>query len=150
MSAQYGRLQSTNGWDRFVSFGTPANFNRFGVLASLYTDVAQERSTKLYMMFGRLLRWYTIYISGAHAPTLTEFWQVQNSLCVQILCSPIYIGSVTARHSSSGRQQNFAAFSRGCHLYSTGRPSRWASAHILVWLYFCYFYYSKLYMIHVR
>ena len=43
-----------------------------------------------------------------------------------------YFDSVTAQHSSSGRQQNFAALSRGCHLYSAGRPSRWALAHILV------------------
>jgi len=40
--------------------------------------------------------------------------------------------SVTARHSSSGRQSNFAALNRGRHLYSAGRPSRWALAHILV------------------
>jgi len=43
-----------------------------------------------------------------------------------------YIGSVTAQHSSSGRQPNFAALSRGRHLYSTGRPSCWALVHILV------------------
>jgi len=43
-----------------------------------------------------------------------------------------YFGSVTARHSSSVRQPNFAAFSRGRHRFSAGRPSRWASAHILV------------------
>jgi len=42
------------------------------------------------------------------------------------------IGSVTARHLSSGRQPNFEAFSSGRHLYSAGRPSRWPSAHILV------------------
>ena len=42
------------------------------------------------------------------------------------------LGSVTARHSSSRHQPNFAALSRGRHLYSTGRPSRWALAHILV------------------
>jgi len=40
------------------------------------------------------------------------------------------LGSVTARHSSSGRQSNFAALNRGRHLYSAGRSSRWASAHI--------------------
>ena len=34
---------------------------------------------------------------------------------------------------SSGRQPNFAALNRGHHLYSAGRPSRWALAHILVW-----------------
>jgi len=40
-------------------------------------------------------------------------------------------------YSSSGRQPNFAAFSRGRHLYSAGRPSRLASAHILVYYYLC-------------
>ena len=49
-----------------------------------------------------------------------------------------YIGSVTARHSSSGRSPNFAAFSRGRHLYSAGRPSRLASFHILVVFNLCY------------
>jgi len=34
--------------------------------------------------------------------------------------------------SSSGRQLNFAALNRGCHLCSAGRPSGWAWAHILV------------------
>ena len=41
------------------------------------------------------------------------------------------------RVSSSGRQPNFAALNRGRHLYSAGRPSRWALAHILVTLVFC-------------
>ena len=35
----------------------------------------------------------------------------------------------TARHSGSGRAPNFAALNRGRHLYSTGRPSRWALTH---------------------
>jgi len=42
------------------------------------------------------------------------------------------LGSVTARHSSSERQPNIAALNRGRRLYSAGRPSRWALAHILV------------------
>jgi len=33
---------------------------------------------------------------------------------------------------SSGRQPNFAALNIGRHLYSAGRPSHWALAHILV------------------
>jgi len=45
---------------------------------------------------------------------------------------PIPVHISTARHSSSGRQSNFAAFNRGRHLYWSGRPSRWALAHILV------------------
>jgi len=46
------------------------------------------------------------------------------------------LGSVTAWHSSSGRQPNFAALNRGRHLYLAGWPSRWALAHILVVLVF--------------
>ena len=42
------------------------------------------------------------------------------------------LGSVTARHSSTRRQRNFAALNRGRHLYLAGRPSRWTLAHILV------------------
>jgi len=38
----------------------------------------------------------------------------------------------TAQQSSSQRQPNFAALNRGRHLCSSGRPSRWALAHILV------------------
>jgi len=40
------------------------------------------------------------------------------------------LGLVTVRHSSRGRQSNFAALNRGRHLYLAGRPSRWALAHI--------------------
>ena len=53
-----------------------------------------------------------------------------------------YIGRVSARHSSSGHQANFAAWDKEGnwgtfaphlrHLYCAGRPSRWASAQILV------------------
>jgi len=42
------------------------------------------------------------------------------------------LGFVTARHSSSARQPNFAALNRGRQLYSAGWPSRWPLAHILV------------------
>ena len=42
-----------------------------------------------------------------------------------------------ARQSSSGCQPNFAALNRGCHLYSAGRPSRWALAHIIVMAALC-------------
>jgi len=46
------------------------------------------------------------------------------------------LGSVTARHSSSGRQPNFAALklNTGRYLYSAGRPSRWALVHISSYL----------------
>ena len=68
---------------------------------------------------------------------LTRGWDLLASLrhpckfqCVSRL------GSVTARQSSSGQQPNFAALNIGRHLYSAGRPSRWAFAHILVLFFF--------------
>jgi len=51
------------------------------------SDVAQRRPTILCTMFGRLLDWYTIHFGGS-CP-VTEFCPVQNSLCVQVLRSPI-------------------------------------------------------------
>ena len=67
-------------------WGAPANFNRFRVLASL---LQQRRSPN----FARCLAvsWAgTLYIFffGSSCP-LTAFCQVQNSLCVQVLRSPI-------------------------------------------------------------
>jgi len=43
--------------------------------------------------------------------------------------------------SISGRQPNFAALNRGRHLYSAGRSSRWALAHISSLFFFlsCFF-----------
>jgi len=110
-------------------WGTPANFNGFRVLASL---LQRRRSTEanqtLHDVCPSPARLHYIYIFGGCCP-VTEFCQMQNSLCaLEVLRSPI--GSVTARHSSSGRQPNFAALSTVRHLYSTGRPSRWVLAHI--------------------
>jgi len=48
------------------------------------------------------------------------------------------LGSVTARHSSSGCQPNFAALNRGRHLHLAVRPSHWALAHISsLRMYYC-------------
>jgi len=74
--------------------------------------------------------WYSIYtFLGALAPKgilPAAKFTLRPSLVLS------YISNVTTRHSSSGRQPNIAALSRGNHLYSAGRPSRWALAHILV------------------
>ena len=86
-------------------WGTPANFNGFGELASLLqqcSDVAHWRPTKLCTMFGCLLGWYIICtFSGALAPdgilSCAKF-----TLRPSIAFS--YIGSVTARHSTSERE----------------------------------------------
>ena len=59
-------------------------------------------------MFGRLLGWYTMYTFSealAHDRILPGAkFTLRPSLALA------YIGSATARHSSSGRQPNFAAW----------------------------------------
>jgi len=99
----------------------------FGSWQHYCTDVTRRKSTKLCTMFGRLPGWYTICtFSGPKG----IFPGAKFTLCPSLAFS--YICTITARHSSSGHQPNFTAFSRECHLYSAGRPSHWALAHILV------------------
>jgi len=114
----------------FRKFGAPQLISTaFASWLHYCSDVAERKPTKLCTIFGRYLGWYSIHFGGCCS--LTEFCRVQNSLCVlQVLRCPI--GSVTARQSISEREPNFAALSTGCHVYSTGRPSRWALAHNLV------------------
>ena len=75
---------------------------------------------------------YLLYMSpqyGERRPT--SGWDLLVSL--RYLCKfqrVSRLSSVTARHSSSGPQPNFAALDRGRHLYSAWRPSRWSLAHI--------------------
>jgi len=119
-------------------WGIPANFNGFRVLASL---LQRRRSTEANQTLHNVwplpgLVDYIYNFGGCYS--VTEFCQVQNSLCVlQVLRSPIR--SVTARQSSSGCEPNFAALSTGHHLYSAGRPSGLALAHILVISTICLF-----------
>jgi len=109
MSSQYGELWPINSWDPLASFGPPYNSTGFVFWLPYCTDVAQLRSTKLWRMFGSLLGWYTkyIYILGLLPPN----WilpAAKITLHSSLVFS--YIGSVTARHSSSGRQPNFVAW----------------------------------------
>jgi len=80
-SSQYGRLRPTNGWDRFTSF------NRFRILASLlhYSPEANQTLHDLWPSYG-LVHYIYIFWVFCH---LTEFYYVQNSLCVQVLRSSI-------------------------------------------------------------
>ena len=106
------------------------------------SDVAQRRPTKLCTTFGRLLGWYTMYTFsgwGALAPWRNFAILPGAKLHFASKSCVLYRqGYCTAL--SSGRQPNCVVvqgmelqnFRRGRHLYSAGRPSRWASVHILV------------------
>ena len=111
-------------------WGILANFNGFRLLASL---LQQRRSTEANQTLHNVwpspgLVYYICTLSGLLPPKRMlpgAKFTLRPSLALS------YIGSVTARHSSSGHQPNFAALSRGA-TYLTGRPSHWALAHILV------------------
>jgi len=70
-------------------WGTPANFNGFRVLVSL---LQRRRSTEanqtLHDVWPSPGLVHYIYIFGGSCP-VTEFCQVQHSLCVQVLRCPI-------------------------------------------------------------
>ena len=65
---------------------------------------------------------------------------MQNSLCVQVLRSPILAALLHGTPAAGSAKlcgmvegMELRNFRRGRHLYSAWRPSRWASAHILVY-----------------
>jgi len=108
-------------------WGTPANFNGLCVLALLlqrHRSMETNQTAHNVWPLPGLVDY--MYIFGGCC-SITEFRQVQNSLCIlEVLRSPT--GSVIARQSSSGCEPNFAVLSTGRHLHLAGRPSRWALA----------------------
>jgi len=134
MSPQYGKRRFTSGWDRFESLVHAAQQISTGFASWLRycTDVTQRRSTKPCMMFGRFLGWYTIYtfVAGEELLPLVEFCHVENSLCVQVLRSPILAAllhgtravgvSQTLRHGTQNGITELSLlviFDTGRHLY---------------------------------
>jgi len=118
------------------SLGHPSKFQRVSRLGSVTVATSLNGSQP---SFGRCLAvsWagtlYTIYIHfRGLLPRYGILFGAKFTLRSSLALS--YFGSVTARRSISGRQPNFAALSRGRHLYSAGRPSRWALANILVFI----------------
>jgi len=112
-----------------------------GMYTRLYTNVL-NRSVKFFV-------WVVFFLQSLWPPCIADADIIFSScslFCLSFfLSSPnlnrcrldVYHTSThdvafTARHSNSGRQPNFAALNRWHHMYSAGRPSGWALAHILV------------------
>jgi len=86
--SQYGELQPISDWDRFTSFGHHSKFQR---LSRVGFVTAATSLTGCQPNFARCLAvsWAGILYIHFRSCPLTEFCQVQNSLCVQVLRSPI-------------------------------------------------------------
>jgi len=122
-------------------WGTPAKFNVFRILASLLQrrgSLEANQTLHDVWLSPALLHYVHIFWGCCR---VTEFRHVQFWLSVQVLRSPMlaYIGSITARHSIGvsqtlhcGTTNGVTELSHRVPLYLAGRPSRWASAQILV------------------
>jgi len=115
--------------------GTPANFNGFRVLPSLLQRCRSlEANQTLHNIWPSPDLLCYIYNLGDSCP-LTEFFPVQNSLYVEFFALS-YCTALQQRASAKlcGVVQGMKLrnFRRGRHLYSAGRPSRWALAHIRI------------------
>ena len=132
-----GELRPTNGSDQMASFGHPSKFQRVTRLGFV---TAATSLTRGQLNFARCLdvSWagtLDIHSRGLLPPDGIlpgAKFTLRPSLAFS------YIDSVTARHPAVGVSRTLRPgtmelrnFRRGHHLYSAGRPSRWASAHIL-------------------
>jgi len=115
-------------------WGIPANFNQFRVLASLlHRRRSMEVNKTLQDVWPSPGLVHYIYVLGGSCP-LTEFCQLQNSLCIQVLHSPILPALLHSTQAVAvsqtlwhGTCNGIMELSHGRHLYSAGRPSRWAT-----------------------
>ena len=120
--------------------GHPSKFqrvSRLGFIAAV-TSLTGHQSNFARCLAVSCARTLYIHFRGLSCP-LTEFRHVQNSLCVQVLRSPILAALLhgspaegSAKLCGVVQGTELRNFHRGRPLYSAGRPSRWASAHILV------------------
>jgi len=128
-------FEATNSWHLLAGLGHPSKFQRFSRLG--FITAASRRSPEANQTLHdvwpspRLVH-NPIYIFGDFCP-LGEFCEVQTSLCVHDLRSPILAALVhgtrpvgVSQTLRRGRLQGMELrnFRRGRHLYSAGQPSR--------------------------
>jgi len=138
-------------------WGTPANFNGFRVLPSLLQRCRspEANQTLLDVSPSPALVHY-VYIFGGSCPD--GILPGAKFTYVQVLRSPMSAALLQQRASAKlcgvVHGLELRNFRRRRHLYSAGRLSRWASAHILVSLFsnkniFLCFYYWFLYSLKI-
>jgi len=109
-------------------WGTPVNFNGFRVLALLLQHRRSPEANQTLHMFGCLLGCYTIYTFLGVLPDRIlpgAKFTLRPSLAFS------YIGSVTAQHSSSRHQPNFAALYKewNYQTFAEGATYIWQGGH---------------------
>ena len=108
--SQCSELRPTSSWERLVSLGTPANFNRFHVLATSFDAVNQT----LYHVWPSPALVYYIHFLGLLPPNGIL---PHSKLTLLPSLAFSYIGTVNALHSSSGRRPNCGVQQRASPLF---------------------------------
>jgi len=131
----FGRLTAEIDWR---VWGTPAYFNGYRVLLQRRCSTEVNQTLHNVWPSPGLLQ-YT-YTFGGSCP-LTEFCQLQNSLCLKS-CVLLFLAASLHGTGTVGVRQTLRRGTRygitelwqkaPPRLYSAERPSRWKSAHILV------------------
>jgi len=88
MSSQYGDLRPTNGWDLLASLGHPSKFQRVLRLGFVTAPTSLNRGQPNFARCLAVSCAGILYIHFWSSCPLTEFCQLQNSPCVQVLHSP--------------------------------------------------------------
>ena len=137
ISSQYGELRPTNSWDRFWSLGHPQQISTFSRLGFVTAQTSLNGGQPNFARRLAVSLAGTLYIHfGGLLPSNGIFPGAKFTLRPNLAFS--YIGSVTARHSSSGRKPNFVAWYKEWNYVTfaphhfqqrappifTGRPSR--------------------------
>ena len=89
MFSQYDGLRSTNGWDRLASLGHPSKFQWVSHLGFVTAPTSLSGDQPNFAQCLANSWAGTLYIHFRGSCPITEFCQVKNSLCVQVLHSPI-------------------------------------------------------------
>jgi len=81
-------LQPTNAWNRLVSLGHPIKFQQVSHLGFVTTPTSLNRGQQNFAQCLAVSWAGTLHVHFWGCCPLTWFCQVQNSLCIQVLCSP--------------------------------------------------------------
>jgi len=142
MSSLYGKLGPLTAEICWRVWRSPANFNRFCVMASLLLrHCSPEANQTLHDVWPSPGLLYYVYIFGVSCPlTVWENFARCKIHSISKSCILVYWQCycmalqqrASAKVCSVVQGMELPNFRRGRHLYLAGRPSRWASAHILV------------------
>ena len=117
-------------------WGTPANFNQFHILTSLlHSRRSTEVNKTLQDVWPSTGLVHYIYVFGGFGP-LTVFCQLQNSLCVQVLRSPILPALLHSIRSAAISQTLWRGTRNGImELSQRAPPTGWRRINWTI--YFC-------------